>query len=81
MLKLDDTELAVLEAVAKLGVVKGDLLSIAREAKLSVARTIDVRDYLIREGYLVEIDRRYRVTEEGAQALLQKLGREVKKES
>lgn len=69
MPKLDDTELALLKAVAELGVAKGDLLSLARKAKLSVARTIDVRNYLMREGYLMEIDRRYRITDEGIDAL------------
>lgn len=69
MPRLDDTEIAVLRAVIKLGIVKGDLLSIAREAKLTVARTIDVRNYLMREGYLMEIDRRYKITEEGARVL------------
>ena len=72
---LDDTEWAVLMAVAKLGVLKGDMLAIAHEAKLSLARTMDVRDYL------VETQRRYTLTEEGAHVLLRRLSREKKRSS
>jgi len=78
MLRLDDNEAAVLMAVAKLGVIKGDILAIAHEANLTLARAMDVRDYLIRQGYLVETERRYRLTEEATQALLRILGREKK---
>ena len=80
-MRLDDTEWAVLMAVAKLGVVKGDMLAIAHEAKLSLARTMDVRDYLVRQGYLVETQRRYTLTEEGAHVLLRRLSREKKRSS
>ncbi len=69
MRRLDDTELAVLEAILKLGAGKGDLISVAQEAKLTVAMTIDVRNYLMREGYLMETARRCQLTEEGVLAL------------
>lgn len=68
MPELDSTELAVLNAVSKLG-VEAHLLEVAREARISVALTLDVRDYLMRQGYLVEIDRRYMLTDEGTKAL------------
>jgi len=81
MWRLDDNELAVLVAVAKLGMVKGDMLNLAHEANLTLARTMDVRDYLIRMGYLVETQRRYRITEEGERALVRNLGRRKKREA
>ncbi len=68
MPEVDSTELAVLKAVTRLG-VKAHLLELAREVGISLALTIDVRDYLMRQGYLVEIDRRYMLTDEGTQAL------------
>ena len=66
MRKLDDTEMTVMRTILRLGAVKGDLLSIAHDSKLTVARTIDVINYLKREGFLNEIDRRYYLSEEGA---------------
>ena len=78
MFRLDDREQAVLMAVTKLGLIKGDISAIAHEANLTLARTMEVRDYLIRQGYLVETQRRYRLTEEGTHLLLRELGREKK---
>ena len=58
MPKLDDNELAVLKAITTLA-GKGSIVKVARQAKLSVTMTIDVRDYLIRKGYLEEIGGNY----------------------
>ena len=81
MPELDDNELAVLKAITELQ-GEGGIVQIARQAKLSVGVTIDVRDYLIREGYVEEIGGDYhsrvafliqsvggyRITPEGARA-------------
>lgn len=76
MRRLDDTEMTVLRTILKLGAVKGDLLAIAQNSKLSVAQTIDVINYLKREGFLTEMDRRYFLSEEGAHAVGRKLMQE-----
>lgn len=76
MRRLDDNEMTVLRTILRLGAVKGDLLSIARDSKRTVAETIDIINYLKREGFLTEIDRRYYLSEEGAHAVGRKLMQE-----
>ena len=73
MRKLDDTEMTVMRTILRLGAVKGDLLSIAHDSKRTVAETIDVINYLKREGFLNEIDRRYFLSEEGAYTVGRKI--------